>query len=204
MVSSTNTTVFTLHNKILLWRESTSIYFPLQGLYKFSLKFLFNSGVIVFWLLPISLIDFHPLCCMIKHLLSFYFTRHQIILISKSLGAYALLLPLLTIEISFLQEQKGVYSLVILLMSKGINFLILTLILFLFQEMLCFMSLYFLTLHLHVVLLPQHPCVYLVLLLFLSCLMIIFCPSLLLLLFLLTLLFNFITALMMIFLMRCQ
>ena len=31
----------------LLWRESTSIYFPLQGLYKFSLKFLFNSGVIV-------------------------------------------------------------------------------------------------------------------------------------------------------------
>ena len=138
MVSSINTVVFTLDNKILLWRESTNIYFPMQGLYKFSLKFLFNSGVIVSWLLLFSLIDSHPLCCMIKHLLSFYFTRHQIILISKSLGAYALLLPLLTIEISFLQEQEGVYSLVILLMSKGINFLILTLILFFFKR--CYVS----------------------------------------------------------------
>ena len=95
IVLYTNIAVFILHNKILLWRENTSTFFPLQGHYRFSLKFLFNFRVILFWLLPISLIDFLFLCCMIKHLLSFCFIRHQITIISKFLAIYALLLLLL-------------------------------------------------------------------------------------------------------------
>ena len=48
IVLYTNIAVFILHNKILLWRENTSTFFPLQGHYRFSLKFLFNFRVILF------------------------------------------------------------------------------------------------------------------------------------------------------------
>ena len=75
MESSINLVVFTIHNKILLWRGNISTSFPLLELCKFNPNFPLNFRVIVFYmLLPISLTGFLPLCCMTKHLLNSFFT----------------------------------------------------------------------------------------------------------------------------------
>ena len=81
---------------------------------------------------------------MTKHPLSFYFISLLSTIISKSLAACALPLPLFILERNFHQGQEDVFSLATRLMSKVINSMILTLMLLLSQGMLFFMSLFFL------------------------------------------------------------
>ena len=81
---------------------------------------------------------------MTKHPLSFYFISLLSTISSKSLAACALPLPLFILETNFHQGQEDVFSLATHVMSKVINSMILTLMLFLSQGMLFFMSLFFL------------------------------------------------------------
>ena len=95
--------MFILHNKILLWRGNISTFFAQLEPCKFNPNFLLSFGVTVCYMLPISLTSFHLLYYMIKHLLNFFSTRFQIILISKFLVAYVLPILFLKPELNFLQ-----------------------------------------------------------------------------------------------------
>ena len=142
MESSINLAVFTLHNKILLWRGNISTSFALLEFCKFNPNFPLNFGVIVFYMLPISLTSFLPLCCMIKHLLNSFFTSCQIILFSKFLIACVLHPLSLIPEPNFLQGHGSVFFLAVLLMLMDTRSLTLTLILFLFLGMSFFMKMF--------------------------------------------------------------
>ena len=141
---------------------------------------------------------------MTKHPLSFYFISLLSTIISKSLAACALPLPLFILERNFHQGQEDVFSLATRLMSKVINSMILTLMLLLSQGMLFFMSLFFLLFLLLMVPFLLIPYLCHVLPLFLPYMMIHFCsnPTFLPLLLLLSL--KFIIILIMTFLMRSQ
>ena len=141
---------------------------------------------------------------MTKHPLSFCFINPLTTIISKFLAIYVLPLLLSKLEPNFHQGQEDVFSLATLVISKVISSMILTLMPFLSQGMLSFMSLFFLMFLLPMVLFLPILYLCLVLLLFLLCMMIPFCPGLILLSLLLIPLFKFIILLMMIFLMKSQ
>ena len=141
---------------------------------------------------------------MTKHPLSFYFISLLSTISSKSLAACALPLPLFILETNFHQGQEDVFSLATRVMSKVINSMILTLMLFLSQGMLFFMSLFFLLFLLLLVPFLLIPYLCHALPLFLPYMMIHFCPNPTLLPLLLILSFKFIIILIMTFLMRSQ
>ena len=141
---------------------------------------------------------------MTKHPLSFYFISLLSTIISKSLAACVLPLPLFIIETNFHQGQEDVFFLATHVLSKVINSMILILMLFLCPGMLFFMSLYFLLFLLLIVpfLSIPYPCH--VLHLFLPYMTSHFYSNPTLLPFLLILSLKFIIILIMTFLMRSQ